>query len=299
MFIVRPQNPSLVTRSSMRFPRRFRRWARWCSDLGLLPRCPAVFFLLKWETSKSSNMWWEKYGKSCRSWAQSWWNLPHVCSIDTGCRYDIIMYGYVIARTGLQAYIAPTFFYLWLTRSHLIWAGHFLSIAPTLSLSLYRFFNPQDTHGYIQLVGTVPPELIDKLHWIGRCMDGVMDKIAGTWQFVGFGFCWSLNQQWHWEKLEGGISIADFTGVFFPPHDAPEEGIVDWLGSPRLQRCDLHTGALCPRAVAHSQHWGLKDGKGDDTQLMLSNLHSFGNNVSSLSISPFSRFSSQFRKILQ
>lgn len=33
------------------------------------------FFLLTWETSKSSNMWWEKwekYGKSCRSWAQSW-----------------------------------------------------------------------------------------------------------------------------------------------------------------------------------------------------------------------------------
>jgi hypothetical protein len=40
--------------------------------------------------------------------------------VDTGCRYDIIMYGYVIVRTGSQAYIAPTFFYLWLTRSHLI-----------------------------------------------------------------------------------------------------------------------------------------------------------------------------------
>jgi hypothetical protein len=53
------------------------------------------------------------------------------------------------------------------------------SVYCTLSLSL-SFFNPQDTHGYIQLVGTVPPELIDKLHWIGRCMDGVMDKIAGT-----------------------------------------------------------------------------------------------------------------------
>ena len=111
-------------------------------------------FLLKWETSKSSNMWWEKYGKSCRSWAQSWWNLPHVCSIDTGCRYDIIMYGYVIVRTGLQAYIAPTFFYLWLTRSHLIWAGHFLSIAPTLSLSI---------------VFLILRILMDTYSWLGQC----------------------------------------------------------------------------------------------------------------------------------
>ena len=79
------------------------------------------FFLLTWETSKSSNMWWEKWENMGKA-VDLGLRVGEICHlfVDTGCRYDIIMYGYVIVRTGSQAYIAPTFFYLWLTRSHLI-----------------------------------------------------------------------------------------------------------------------------------------------------------------------------------
>ena len=62
----------------------------------------------------------------------------------------------------------------------------------------------------------------------------------------------------------------------------------------RLAHWRFVPAGCCTQPTLGTQGW-----EGDDTQLMLSNLHRIGNNVSSLSISPFSRFSSQFRKILQ